>query len=110
MKFLVTRMDCCMSWKNCFIFSFYRRYRVDRYEEMISRLDANIPLLIIGDAIDVLPMSAIGRIFDYLENNLVKITTGLEPGKEKALPLLRLCIEALGLLILDLKFHLLKSR
>ena len=84
-----------MSWKNVSFCSFCSRYRVDRYKEMISCLDANIPLLIIGDAIDVLPMSAIGRIFDYLENNLVKISTGLEPGKGKALPLLRLCNEAL---------------
>ena len=52
-------------------------------------------MLIIEDALDVLPISAIGRIFDYLENNLVKITKGLEPGKGKALPLLRLCNESL---------------
>lgn len=60
-----------------------------------SCVDANIPLLIIEDALDVLPISAVGRIFDYLENNLVKITNGLEPGKGKALPLLRLCNESL---------------
>lgn len=43
----------------------------------------------------MLPISEIGRIFDYLENNLTKITNDLEPGKGKALPLLRLCNESL---------------
>jgi hypothetical protein len=58
-------------------------------------LDANIPLLVIEDSLDVLPISWIGRIFDYLENNLIKITNGLVPGRGKALPLLRLCNESL---------------
>jgi THO complex subunit 1 len=52
-------------------------------------------LLVIEDALDVLPISWIGRIFDYLENNLAKITNDLVPGRGKALPLLRLCNESL---------------
>ena len=61
----------------------------------VKSLDSNIPLLIIEDALDVLPISAISRIFDYLEMHLDKVMAGLEPGKGKALPLLRLCNESL---------------
>ena len=43
----------------------------------------------------MLPISSIGRIFDYLEKNLYKIAHELQPGRGKALPLLRLCNESL---------------
>jgi THO complex subunit 1 len=63
-------------------------------EETLS-LDPSVPLSLAEDAMDILPIAGVGRLFAYLESRLPWITEGLVPGRGKALILLRLCNEAL---------------
>lgn len=58
-------------------------------------VDASVPLSLAEDAMDILPIDGVGRLFGYLEMRLPWITEGLVPGRGKALILLRLCNEAL---------------
>jgi THO complex subunit 1 len=58
-------------------------------------LEVTGPYLLLEDLTDILPIKSLSVIFEYLESQMHRILDGLEPGRGKALILLRLSNEAL---------------
>jgi THO complex subunit 1 len=58
-------------------------------------MDVSIPLLLIEDLVDILPSRQLPALLDYFISKKSDLVYKLEPGKGKALILLRLCNNAL---------------
>ncbi|UZJ54610.1 hypothetical protein CBS101457_003930 [Exobasidium rhododendri] len=56
-------------------------------------LDATIPLLIIEEVLERLPIEACSLHFTFIESRILDLTKGLQPGKGKGLIVLRMCNE-----------------
>ncbi|TPX49683.1 hypothetical protein SeLEV6574_g01312 [Synchytrium endobioticum] len=54
-----------------------------------------VALQLVEDLVEMLPIQLIDRIFDYLDSRYNRIVTGIEPGRGRALVVLRICNEAL---------------
>ncbi|CEH14770.1 Nuclear matrix protein [Ceraceosorus bombacis] len=58
-------------------------------------VDASLPLQILEEAFEALPIKSCSLLFSYMESRLDQLTVGLSPSKGKGLTLLRLCNDLL---------------